>query len=114
MLSPTFSNDSRGLFTALVAGGHPLLTFVGSSLILSGGFALYLAVTSQLLPHDLAFLGMSYDGLCAVNDCRIVAFMKHDRAAFGGALIAIGTMYLWLVEFPLKQGESWAWWTLLV
>jgi hypothetical protein len=32
--------------------------------------------------------------------------------AFGGTLIGIGTLYLWLVAFPLSQGEAWAWWLL--
>src|SRR5205814_727980 len=42
--------------------------------------------------------------------CRIVHFMFHDRVAFGGALIAMGWLYLWLTQFPLKAGEAWAWW----
>src|SRR5690606_36725417 len=33
--------------------------------------------------------------------------------AFGGSLIAIGTLYLWLAAFPLALGEAWAWWTFL-
>src|SRR5262249_28697785 len=60
--------------------------------------------------HDVAFLGMTPDDLCAVNECRIVHFMIHDRVAFAGSLIAIGTLYLWLAEFPLRQREAWAWW----
>ena len=27
-------------------------------------------------------------------------------------LIAIGAMYMWLAEFPVKHGSAWAWWTL--
>lgn len=111
---PTLLNrDNRDFFVTLLGNGYSLLSFVALSLILSGGFALYLAATHQFLPHDLAFLGMSAEALCAINDCRIVGFMMHDRAAFGGALMAVGIMYLWLVEFPLKAGEGWAWWTLL-
>ena len=44
----------------------------------------------------------------------IVHFMFHDRVSFGGSLIAIAVLYLWLAEFPLKAGEAWAWWTLLL
>jgi len=40
--------------------------------------------------------------------------MIHDRATFGGVLIAIGTLYLWLAEFPFRRGDAWAWWTLLL
>ena len=31
---------------------------------------------------------MTPDQLCAIGDCRVVAFMFHDRVAFGGVLIA--------------------------
>jgi len=40
--------------------------------------------------------------------------MIHDRVSFGGVLLAIGTMYLWLVVFPLRRGEPWAWWAIAV
>jgi hypothetical protein len=99
---------------ALIKDGRPLLTLTGLALLFSGLFALFLAVTGHFLPHDVAFLGMSPEKLCAVNECRIVHFMIHDRVSFGGALIALGLLYLWLVEFPLKQGQFWAWLVLLL
>jgi hypothetical protein len=55
---------------------------------------------------------MNAKQLCALHGCRIVHFMIHDRVSFGGVLVAIGVMYLWLAEFPLRRGESWAWWAL--
>ena len=103
------SHDQRGLLQALVGDGRPLLMFTGLSLVLSGGFALFLAATGHFLPHDARFLGMTAEQLCAVKECRIVRFMVHDRAAFGGALIAMGSLYLWLAEFPLRRAETWAW-----
>lgn len=106
--------DNRGLIQAALADGIPLLIFTGLSLVLSGGFAIFLAVTGQFLPHDIAFLGLSASELCRVSDCRIVGFMIHDRAAFGGVLVAIGLLYMWLAEFPLRNREQWAWWTLLI
>jgi hypothetical protein len=103
-----------GLLTALVSDGRPLLILVALGLILSGIFALFLSITGSFLPHDVAFLGMQPRTLCDLNQCRIVHFMFHDRVSFGGTLIAIGTLYLWLVAFPLRHGEEWAWWTLLL
>jgi hypothetical protein len=105
-------DDRRGLLSALVGDGRPLLTLTALALLFSGGFAIFLAAVRQFLPHDLAFLGMTARELCALGDCRVVAFMVHDRATFGGVLIAIGVLYLWLTEFPLRRGEPWAWWTL--
>lgn len=82
-------------------------------LMLSGIFALFLAATQTFLPHDLAYLGMQPAALCDLHACRVVHFMFHDRVSFGGTLMAIGTLYLWLIAFPLPRGEAWAWWTLL-
>lgn len=105
-------STSRGFFEALVGDGRPLIVFTGLCLALSGGFAIFQAATGHFLPHDVSFLGMSAPDLCSVNECRIVHFMIHDRVSFGGGLIAIAVLYLWLATFPLGAGESWAWWTL--
>ncbi|MBI3942423.1 MAG: hypothetical protein HY326_05365 [Chloroflexi bacterium] len=106
--------DNRDLLHALIGDGRPLLMFTGLSLVLSGGFALFLAASGHFLPQDAQFLGMTADQLCGIDNCRVLAFMIHDRVAFGGALIGIGLLYMWLAEFPLRQGEAWAWWLFAV
>src|SRR5439155_24769207 len=109
MSSATHNRDDSFL-AALIGDGTPLLSLTGFLLILAGLFAFFLGVTKHFLPHDVAYLGMTPPELCAINECRIVHFMIHDRVSFGGALVAIGTLYLWLAMFPLKRGEAWAWW----
>jgi len=106
--------DPRGFFQALAGDGRPLIAFTGLALVLSGVFALFLSATGHFLPHDEQFLGMTAKQLCSLHGCRIVHFMYHDRASFGGSIIAIGTLYLWLSLFPLRAGEAWAWWALLL
>lgn len=106
--------DSRGFLEALIDDGRPLISLTGLCLGLSGAFALFQSATGQFLPHDTAFLQMLPQDLCNINECRIVHFMFHDRVSFGGSIMAIGVVYLWLAEFPLKAGEAWAWWTLLI
>jgi hypothetical protein len=97
------------------AGGRRLLIHASALLlILSGLFALGLGVGGRFLPHDERFLGMTARQLCALHGCRIVHFMDHDRVSFGGALVAVGLLYLWLAEYPLRQGQAWAWWVLLL
>lgn len=108
------STDTRGFFQALIRDGRPLLSLTGLCLIFSGGFALFLSATAHFLPHDIAFLGMTADQLCAIHQCRIVHFMIHDRVAFGGSLIAIGLLYLWMAEFPLRNSQAWSWWLFVV
>jgi hypothetical protein len=73
-----------------------------------------LAATGHFLPHDERFLGMTAEQLCEYDGCRVVHFMVHDRAAFGGVLLAVGLLYLWLIEFPLRARAAWAWWSLLL
>jgi len=102
--------DNRNVLQALVGDGRPLLIFLGLGLILCGSFALFLSATRHFLPHDVQFLGVTAEQLCGLYQCRVVYFMFHDRVSFGGALIAIGALYMWLAEFPLRNGESWAWW----
>ncbi len=108
------SSDPRSLLQAILADGRPLLLLSGLGLVFAGGFAIFLGLTGHFLPHDEHFLGMDAAQLCAYANCRIVHFMIHDRIAFGGALIACGALYLWLVEFPLRNHEGWAWWALMI
>lgn len=110
------SNDlyKRGFIAALIGDGRPLLVFTGLSLVLTGIFFLFLSATHHFLPHDVQFLGMTAEALCRIQNCRVVYFMFHDRVSFGGALIAMGSLYIWLTEFPLRNREAWAWWLFLV
>jgi hypothetical protein len=112
--SSEINDDDRSVWSALVGDGRFLLALTGVALMASGGFALFLSITGHFLPHDVAKLGMDAQQLRRVGNPALVQFMFHDRVAFGGSLIAIGLLYLWIVEFPLKQGEAWAWWTLML
>src|ERR1700722_13339076 len=100
--------DDRSLFQAVAGDGRPLLLFTGLVLVLSGAFALFQSAMGQFLPQDVAYLQMTARDLCGLDQCRIVHFMFHDRVAFGGSLISIGSLYLWLAEFPLRQKQPWA------
>src|SRR3954466_8266432 len=102
----------RGFFVALAGDGRPLLMLTAISLIGSGLFAFFLAATGHFLPHDIAFLGMDAGELRAIADGRLVYFLMHDRVSFGGAILGVGALYLWLAEFPLRARQAWAWWAL--
>jgi hypothetical protein len=100
----------EGFFETFLGDGRSLIKLTALALIGSGAFALFQAWTGHFLPHDTDYLGVTARELCSLHGCRVVHFMMHDRVSFGGVLIAIGVMYLWLAEFPLRRGESWAWW----
>jgi hypothetical protein len=92
--------------------GATYLAICGVGLLLSGITACAIALTVQLLPYDVRFLGMSAQDLCGLHGCRIVHFMVHDRISFGGSLMATGAIYVWLAKVPLARGEAWAFWAL--
>ena len=108
------STRDAGLLQAIVADGRPLLQLTAFALFFSGCFALFLSIRQEFLPHDIRFLRMTQEQLCAMADCRVVAFMFHDRVAFGGVLIAIAFLYFWLSTVPLGEGAAWAWWTITI
>jgi hypothetical protein len=100
----------EGFLDSLIGDGRALFKLIALGLIGVGIFVVFQAATGHFLPQDTEYLGMDAKQLCALHGCRIVHFMIHDRISFGGVLLAIGIMYLWLAEIPLKRGESWAWW----
>ena len=101
--------DDRTLPQAFLSDGRPPLCALALGLLTSGAAALFLAATGHFLPHDERFLGMTSEQLCGYHGCRVVHFMVHDRASFGGVVLAIGLLYLWLTEFPLRARLAWAW-----
>lgn len=102
--------DQRGFISALIGDGRPLLSLTGTALILSAGFGILQSISGYLLPHDSEAIGMDAAALSHAGNSHLVHFMFHDRVAFCGTLLAIGSAYWWLAEFPLKAGRQWAWW----
>jgi hypothetical protein len=91
------------------------MVFAGCQLLLVGTIALASAAFVTLLPHEHTFLNSTLAGLHDYHhDGSLVAFMVHNRVSFAGALLITGWLYLWLAIRPLRRGESWAWWTLLI
>jgi hypothetical protein len=111
-MTPFSPYDERGFLETLVGDGRPLLILSAVFLVGCGTFAVFQAATGHFLPHDTVYLGMTAPEICAVQDCRVLYFMIHDRVSFGGVLVAIGALYLWLALFPLRAQESWAWWAI--
>jgi hypothetical protein len=107
-------SEDAGFLDTLLGDGRALFKLIALGLIGCGMFVVFQAATGHFLPQDTDYLGMDAKQLCTLHGCRIVHFMIHDRISFGGVLLAIGVMYLWLAEVPLKRGESWSWWALAI
>ena len=99
----------------IVIWGHRLLALVGWMLIGVAVIALVTAASIVLLPHELTYLQATVPQLYqGHHDGSLVGYIIHNRVSFAGALLITGGFYLWLVYQPLRRGESWAWWTLLL
>ena len=105
--------DRRTLSDAVLSDGRFLLIFTALILVLSGLFVIVQSVTGHFLPHDISYLGLDAQALSSFSDGAITKFMFHDRVSFGGSIIAVGFLYMWLAEFPLKNKEAWAWYLFL-
>ncbi|MEV0379452.1 hypothetical protein [Nonomuraea sp. NPDC050643] len=91
--------------------GQLLMVITGAGLFAGGVAVSAVGLTGVLVPSDVAFLGAGADALGSVN-ARLPSFVAHDRAGFGGALMAAATAITLLSAWGWRRGESWVWWTL--
>ncbi|MGW7054769.1 hypothetical protein [Streptomyces sp. NPDC054887] len=91
--------------------GQLLLIVTGAGLFAGGAVISVVGLTGVFVPSDLTFLGTSAQMLEAVNP-RLVPFVAHDRAGFGGALMAAAVAITLLSAWGWRRGESWVFWTL--
>jgi hypothetical protein len=112
--APLTDGDDASFLAAIVGDGRPLLAVFAVGLGVAGAFAWFLSLAGEALPHELRFLGLRLDELRALADGRVMDFMVHDRVAFGGTLLAMAVLSLWLVAVPLGRREPWAWWLIVL
>lgn len=91
--------------------GQLLLIGTGAGLFVGGAVISVVGLTGVFVPTDLAFLGASTQMLESVNP-RLVPFVAHDRAGFGGALMAAAVAIILLSVWGWRRGEAWVFWTL--
>ncbi|MFC9238480.1 hypothetical protein ACFTZK_18810 [Streptomyces decoyicus] len=91
--------------------GQLLLIVTGAGLFVGGAVISVVGLTGVFVPTDLTFLGTSTQTLEAVSP-RLVPFVAHDRAGFGGALMAAAVAIVLLSAWGWRRGEAWVFWTL--
>jgi hypothetical protein len=69
--------------------------------------------TTVFVPEDLEFMGTTAAALRTANP-RLVPVVAHDRASFGGMLVASGLVVLLSALWGWRRGERWLWWTYLL
>lgn len=107
---PDLRGDSawrRGLW------GQFLMILHGTALLGAGATICTIGVTSVFVPEDLDFMQTTAAALDASNP-RLVPLVAHDRATFGGMLLAGGWAFLLPALWGFRRGAAWLWWTFLV
>ncbi|MGW6569416.1 hypothetical protein [Streptomyces sp. NPDC054975] len=91
--------------------GQLLLIVTGAGLFVGGAVISVVGLTGVFVPTDLVFLGADTQTLEAVNP-RLIPFVAHDRAGFGGALMAAAVAITLLSAWGWRRGEAWVFWSL--
>lgn len=87
------------------------MILTGAGLFAGGVVISVVGLTDVFVPTDLTFLGTDTHTLEAVNP-RLVPFLAHDRAGFGGALMSAAVAIVLLSAWGWRRGEAWVFWTL--
>lgn len=91
--------------------GQLLMIITGLGLFAGGAVVSVVGLTHVFVPSDLVFLGTTSEELRAANP-RLLPFIAHDRAGFGGALMAAAVAIMGLSAWGWRRGEAWIWWSL--
>ncbi|GAA2711833.1 hypothetical protein [Actinoplanes palleronii] len=91
--------------------GQLLMIITGLGLLAGGATVSVVGLSTVFVPTDLTFLGTDAAHLQAAN-ARLLGFVAHDRAGFGGALMAAALGVTLLSAWGWRRGEAWVWWTL--
>jgi dihydroorotate dehydrogenase len=90
-----------------------LLIIHNTTLIGAGCVISFIGATHVFVPEDLEFMQTTAEALTTANP-RLVPLVAHDRASFGGMLIASGVALLLPALWGFRQGCRWLWWMFLL
>jgi hypothetical protein len=89
------------------------LVLTGTGLFVGGAVISAVGLTDVFVPSDLTYLHTTPETLSAANP-RLLAFIAHDRAGFGGTIMSAATAITLLSAWGWRRGEAWVWWTLTI
>ena len=84
----------------------------GAALLTAGVVISVIGATPVFVPEDLRFMNTTAEVLEAANP-RLVPLIAHDRATFGGMLLASGWVFLLVPLWGFASPARWLWWSLL-
>jgi hypothetical protein len=91
------------------------LTFIvhGAVLVVAGCVISAIGISSVFVPEDLEFMHTTAEHLFDAHP-QLVPLVAHDRATFGGMLIACGVCVLLSSLWGFRRGHAWQWWSLVI
>jgi hypothetical protein len=92
--------------------GQLLLIVHACGLLGAGATISCIGVTHVFVHEDLDFMQTTAEALRAIP--RLVPLVAHDRATFGGMLLASGCVFLLPALWGFRNGSAWLWWTMLI
>ena len=92
--------------------GQFLFVLHGVILLVAGLTISYVGITQVFVHEDLEFMHTTAAELAKASP-RLLPLIAHDRATFGGMLIATGIAVLLPALWGFRQGDAWLWWGLL-
>ncbi len=90
-----------------------LMVAVSVGVLLSGFFIMSVGLRGVLIPTDREYMNGSQSAFRAALNGRLLRFVAHDRAGFGGALSSLGGGLLTTTLWGWRAGERSTWWMLL-
>ncbi len=92
--------------------GQLLMIACSIGIFVAGLVIMFVGLRDVLIPSDRLFLDDTQANLAAALDGRLVRFIAHDRAGFGGALTSLGGGLLTTSAWGWRSGERSTWWLL--
>lgn len=110
---PRWSRSPEGPSQIRLRALTAQLLMIGTGLgLLFGGLVVsVVGLTDVFVATDLDFLN-SHAGLLHEANPRLLPFIAHDRAGFGGALVSAALAIITLSAWGWRRAEAWVWWTL--
>ncbi len=89
-----------------------MMVAIAVGVLLSGFLIMTIGLRDVLIPSDRTFLDGTQALLRAELDGRLLRFVAHDRAGFGGALASLGAGLLTTAMWGWRAGERSTYWLL--
>ena len=93
--------------------GRWIFILHGVLLVTAGIVISALGVTNVFVPEDLWYLEICSEDIAAASP-NLIPLIAHDRASFGGMLVACGAVVFISAVWGWRNGNRVLWWTLLI